>query len=79
MKEGFVLITIINEKLQQAKRFADALGGMSGTLPGNYTVSGPYVIDEAAGEFMKSVKSEIFSDVPIPLEQTTKTPVAKAS
>ena len=52
MKEGFVLITIINEKLQQAKRFADALGGMSGTLPGNYTVSGPYVIDEAAGHII---------------------------
>lgn len=46
------MITIINEKKEQADRFADALGGRSGTLGPNYTLQGPYTIDEAAGHII---------------------------
>lgn len=46
------MITIINEKKEQADRFADALGGRSGTLGPNYTLQGSYTIDEAAGHII---------------------------
>lgn len=47
------MITIINEKHEQAENFAKSLGGRTGTLPTNSNLSGPYVIDEAAGHLMK--------------------------
>lgn len=46
------MITIINEKKEQADRFAEALGGRTGTLGPNYTLQGPYTIDEAAGHII---------------------------
>lgn len=47
------MITIINEKSSQAKKFAKALGGMSGTIPGNGPLAGqPYEIHYAAGHLL---------------------------
>lgn len=46
------MITIINEKHDQALNFAAALGGLTGTLPANSNLSGEYTIDEAAGHII---------------------------
>lgn len=44
--------------------FADALGGLSGTLPANCNLSGDYVIDEAAGHIVsfKDLKDMVPED-----------------
>lgn len=58
------MITIINEKHEQAVNFAAALGGASGVLPANCNLSGDYVIDEAAGHIVsfKELKDMVPED-----------------